>query len=361
MDNLLAHTVHAQRMMGYQVNQDLQFSKKFGPYLDFLLNNCGDPYDDGVMAHTKDVEREVLNYFYSLFSSYSDKVWGYIGTGGSEGNLWGIYNGKRKLIYPIVVYSEDAHYSVHKAINITGLRSAKVSVNRKTGSWDKEHLTEIVRTNKYEHLLFVPTWGTTFYGGYDRLDYIYQALNKVSFSAHYYIHLDGAFGAPYKAYMYPDANKLLDSVDSLSFSLHKFYGCPIPSSIILCNQESMGESLHIDYIASHDSTICGSRSGLVPLMVKDLLTREEGYKQLPNILSHLADKLAIKLNELGYNSLRYPSSNCVVFDKPSKAIQKKYAISTQGDRAHIWVMPHNDISSIDIFLKDLCNENCTNL
>src|SRR5262245_42214009 len=54
-----------------------------------LLNNIGDPCADGLAVnHTKAMEREVVSFVADLLQAPSDDRWGYVTTGGSEGNLY---------------------------------------------------------------------------------------------------------------------------------------------------------------------------------------------------------------------------------------------------------------------------------
>ena len=57
------------------------------------LNNAGDPYVHGnAKMHTKEFEKEVLEFVANLYNL--DAYWGYITSGGTEGNLFGIYMGR---------------------------------------------------------------------------------------------------------------------------------------------------------------------------------------------------------------------------------------------------------------------------
>ncbi|CAL9448563.1 Histidine decarboxylase [Actinosynnema sp. ALI-1.44] len=159
-----------EHMVGFQGNQDLGHAQQdLGRFLDFHLNNVGDPFQQGnYKPNTKAVERAVLDRYAELWRAewpYDGKnpesYWGYVLTMGStEGNLYALatardYLSGRKLIgdpggsnpqmvyvqaapparsapaarvggapaadprnayRPVAFYSEDTHYSVIKAV-----------------------------------------------------------------------------------------------------------------------------------------------------------------------------------------------------------------------------------------------------
>ncbi|MDX1370861.1 MAG: pyridoxal-dependent decarboxylase, partial [Nitrososphaeraceae archaeon] len=314
----------AKRMLGYQVNQQYSenFVNKFGPYLSLMINNCGDPSDDVALPNTKKDELNLLDKYKQILGA-DITTWGYIGAGGSEGVLWGLYNGKLNLNNPVVLYSSDAHYSVKKAINLLGLDSTVIPVNRGTGSMDLSELTKIVYHLYNRDIIVLATHGTTFYGGYDDIKSINDVLARIlSLENNYYIHVDGAFGAPYKAYI--EDYKPFIYAQSLSFSLHKLYGLPIPASVILCKEHcrKVGGEL-IEYVSSHDSTICGSRVGLAPLMANYRLHEYDWHTVCQQMRDYSENLYHIMRYKKLSNYLNlYPNSNCLVFDKPSDNLIK---------------------------------------
>lgn len=159
-----------EHMVGFQGNQDMGHAQQdLARFLDFHLNNVGDPFQQGnYMPNTKVVERAVLDRYAELWraewpydAKNPDSYWGYVLTMGStEGNLYALatardYLSGRKLIgdpggvnpqmvyvqaatpasavptardgaaptadprnayRPVAFYSEDTHYSVIKAV-----------------------------------------------------------------------------------------------------------------------------------------------------------------------------------------------------------------------------------------------------
>lgn len=143
----------ATNHLGYQCTFGNDYSIA-SRYSQVLLNNIGDPYvAGGYTINTKWMERNVLDYYASLWNAKwphddedPDTYWGYVSTmGSSEGNLYGIWNGRDYLqgkfmmtdasesvpttyyvqarptsghenaFIPVAFYSQDSHYSLAKS------------------------------------------------------------------------------------------------------------------------------------------------------------------------------------------------------------------------------------------------------
>jgi histidine decarboxylase len=107
--------------MGYPYN--LSFSvDALRPFDGFLVNNLGDPYIGSHYAsEVCELEREVVGWFERLWDCEGDEFWGSVGTSGTEGNLWAIYLGRESLPAPVLLHSDEAHYSIPKAGRILGI------------------------------------------------------------------------------------------------------------------------------------------------------------------------------------------------------------------------------------------------
>ena len=77
--------------IGFPSALDFDYTE-LAPFFGYVLNNIGDPYVDGVAGrHTKELERDVVEYFADLFHAPPDDRWGYVTTGGTEGNASGLH------------------------------------------------------------------------------------------------------------------------------------------------------------------------------------------------------------------------------------------------------------------------------
>ncbi|KAL5515364.1 hypothetical protein EMCRGX_G000522 [Ephydatia muelleri] len=151
--------------IGYQTNQAMDYAP-LRNYLDIHLNNAGDPFtENNNQTNTRWIERNVLDYFASLWNAKwphdwadPETYWGYTLTmGASEGNIHALWNARDYLqgntdhqdcghaaagresrtmladdsmqgssveselelvehsLYPIAFFSEESHYSIAKA------------------------------------------------------------------------------------------------------------------------------------------------------------------------------------------------------------------------------------------------------
>ena len=115
LDSLLRDIRSAtQRQIGYPGNQIFDYSPLL-PFLDYSLNNIGDPFhDSNYQSNTHGIEREVITRFAGLMRIDPDEAWGYVTSGGTEGNLYGLYLAREMYPNGIFYFSEETHYSVLK-------------------------------------------------------------------------------------------------------------------------------------------------------------------------------------------------------------------------------------------------------
>jgi histidine decarboxylase len=154
-----------KHFLGYQANQDIEYKTETSDFLNYHVNNIGDPFTAGNFTiNSKILERAVLDYYATLWHAKPRKeqdpqdpesYWGYIlSMGSSEGNIYGLWNARDYLAgrqlqvdpnpenlgrtnylepktdtanggtnsyTPIAFYSEDAHYSIVKFMRVLGI------------------------------------------------------------------------------------------------------------------------------------------------------------------------------------------------------------------------------------------------
>jgi histidine decarboxylase len=81
--------------IGYPPNNQFDYSELY-PLLQYPLNNIGDPFLLRGPFSTHEYEREVIKWFLKLYAKTGDG-WGYVTNGGTEGVLFGMWNGREKL------------------------------------------------------------------------------------------------------------------------------------------------------------------------------------------------------------------------------------------------------------------------
>jgi len=108
--------------MGYQCDQELEYKEALKDYLDFHVNNVGDPFQEGNLTmNSKWLERAVLDYFAALWNARwphddadPESYWCYItSTGSTEGNLYALWNARDYLSGKALHEDFDEYDSPH--------------------------------------------------------------------------------------------------------------------------------------------------------------------------------------------------------------------------------------------------------
>ena len=93
-------------LIGYPCNQNFDYSDLL-PFLSYCANNVGDPFhDSNFLSNTHEMEREVISLFADMMRLPRDDAWGYVTSGGTEGNMYGLYIGREMFPDGIVYFSQ---------------------------------------------------------------------------------------------------------------------------------------------------------------------------------------------------------------------------------------------------------------
>ncbi|ELO1556640.1 histidine decarboxylase, partial [Aeromonas hydrophila] len=132
---------HQYFNVGYPEAADFDYSQ-LHKFLQFSINNCGDWGAPGnYLLNTFEFEREVMNYFSSLFSIPPEQSWGYVTNGGTEGNMFGCYLARELFPEGTLYYSQETHYSVAKIIRLLRIKAKEIPT-QPTGEIDCDKLAE---------------------------------------------------------------------------------------------------------------------------------------------------------------------------------------------------------------------------
>ena len=134
-------------------------------------------------------------------------------------------------------------------------------------------------------------------------------------------------------------------IGSVSVSGHKFVGCPMPCGVQITRMRYMNcLSQNVEFLASRDATIMGSRNGHAPLFLWYTLNRK-GYrgfqKEVQRCLRN-AHYLKKRLREANMGVLLNELSSTVVFERPlDEAFILKWQLACQ-----VWshFQPNNKIN-----------------
>lgn len=332
------------------------------------LNNAGDPWVHGnAKMHSKEFEREALDFAARLYG-IENRYWGYITSGGTEGNLYGMYTGREyfsaKKRKPIFLYSDSSHYSLAKNAHLLGLASRTIKTGL-SGEMEYRQLTSVLNDLKKTGdsdlgIILNLNIGTTMTGAIDNLKRVNACIEASEISPkNVLIHADAAL----LGFIYPflKNRKILfeNGVTSIAISGHKFPGAIHPCGIVLVDKsvhETAFGDHWIPYVGTQDTTISGSRNGFLALNLWYIFKKKgyEGFKAEGAACIKNAKYLKRQLDAMDYpDTGLFPNQIIVTFKKPSEKIVRKYQLATQGDMAHVVVMQHITKSRIDTFCEAL--------
>jgi histidine decarboxylase len=285
--------------------------------------------------------------------------WGYITTGGSEGNLYGLFLGRERYPEAVLYTSDDSHYSVFKAARLLKIPCISIA-SQDNGEIDYAYLERELAARKPKSAIFNLNLGTTMKGAIDNIERVVDILERVQIQQTH-LHCDAALGGMLLPFIdqAPAISFQAYPIDSITVSGHKFIGSPIHFGIVLTRQAYIHKTnTKVEYLGTHDTTISGSRCGLAALFLwYAIATREQHFAEEATTCWQNARYLHDRLAAIGYEPLLNDYSTTVAFRKPSVAVCDKWQLATAGDLAHIVVMQHISQAKIDAFIQDLLRSN----
>ncbi|PWA83011.1 hypothetical protein CTI12_AA169600 [Artemisia annua] len=353
-ESLLERTKHH---LGYPFNLDLDYGA-LSQLQHFSINNLGDPFiESNYGVHSRQFEVAVLDWFARLWELEKNEYWGYVTNGGTEGNLHGILVGREVFPDGILYASRDSHYSIFKAARMYRMDCEKVNT-LVSGEIDCRDFKDKLSLHMDKPAIINVNIGTTVKGAVDDLDLIIKTLEETGLTHdRFYIHCDGAlFGLMMPFVKLAPKVSFKKPIGSVSVSGHKFIGCPMPCGVQITRLEHINVlSRNVEYIASRDATITGSRNGHTPLFLWYTLKRKghtQFEKEVQKCLRN-AHYLKDRLRSAAIGAMLNEFSNTVVFERPQdEEFTRKWQIACQGSIAHVVVMPNITIDKLDYFVNE---------
>jgi len=262
------------------------------------------------------IEVEIIRRACEL-TGYSDGF-GTFTSGGSSGNLMGLLCARQHAIQDsglngfdgskhVIFVSEEAHYSVMMAANVTGLGRQNVLKIRcdGSGSMDVEHLEEEIQfaiREGFTPLCVMATAGTTVLGAFDPISDIVRTAKKYDI----WCHVDAAWGG--MALFSAKYRHLIEGIqdsDSMCWDAHKMMGLPLTSSIFLVRDTNIlrkvcGHTSGADYLfyegedeidLGHFSLQCARRNDVLKLWLAWREIGDAGWAKLLERYLELASYL----------------------------------------------------------------------
>ncbi len=345
------------RCIGYPCNRDWDYSELYR-FLSFNANNVGDPFQGSLYRqNTHDFEREVLAKFAEFTRADPGAYWGYVTSGGTEGNMYGLYLARELHPEGIVYFSEQSHYSVPKILRLQHTRNIMIR-SQGNGEMDYDDLRETLKLHRDVPPIIFANIGTTMHGAIDDLDRIKAILAELAIPSHY-IHADAALSGMILPFVGdPQPWCFADGVDSISISGHKLIGAPLPCGVVLAREAHVDRiARSVEYVGVNDTTIGGSRSAFSPLVLWYALRRlgDGGLKEIVDRSLTSAGYAVAALRDRGIDAWRGENSITVVFPRPPEALIERWEIAPDRDIGHIITLPHVTTDAIDAFADDFAS------
>ena len=339
----------SERFLGYPCNTVFDYSPLFR-FLQFSMNNAGDPLlPSNYHLHTHSYECEVLETFQQLTQAAEGTTWGYVTSGGTEGNHYGLFLARELLPDGIVYYSQDAHYSIDKILRCLNLHSIMIR-SRADGRLDLDDLWETLRIHRDLPPIVCVTIGTTMKGAVDDIAGIQEIFRDLALS-HHYLHADAALGGMILPFIdNPPPWNFQAGIDSIAISGHKMIGSPVSCGVVLAKKHHVDRiAQSVEYIGSLDTTLSGSRNAMTPLFLWYAFHTIgiEGFKTMIQHCLTVADYAVEQLNQLNCHAWRHPYANTVVFDRSAPAVTQYWQLACHGSLSHLITMPQVTPAKVD--------------
>ena len=345
----------ASTVLGYPIRSGFDYSA-LSKYLTIPLNNIGDPFHKTTLRlDTKEFEKEVLFFFAELLNAPVDDWWGYVTSGGTEGNFYGLYLARELYKNGVIYISSDVHYSIHKILRILDVEFRRIR-SQENGEIDYSELHDALVCHQDRPAIVLANIGTTMTEAKDDVGCIKAMLKELRISDSY-IHCDAALCGAIAPFLIPRPSfDFADGADSISISGHKFIGSPLPCGLVLARKDNARKiSRSISYIDGLDATITGSRSGLAPLFFWYAIRSlgKSGLQKCVDQCLHMAAYAEQELCKLGVQAWRNPNAITVVMPEVCEWLKEKWQLATEPGRSHLVLMPHVTRQHVDKFIVDL--------
>lgn len=275
-------------------------------------NNVGIHMRDGLQrGGSRRLECEVLSQLASLL--HGSNVTGYLTSGGTEGNLYGLWVGRNRLRHNgatrILVLSCDlTHYSIAKIANILDLPVEKLRpTNRHLLPLDQLHDRIWRGTSEgWDGFIIVSTAGYYSTGLVDEIEVLSRMLGDLSVergTPFIHHHVDAAYGGFVLPFSNPSESFDFrnEHVHSLSLDAHKMGLLPYSCGIVFCRSELVTSvASWASMVGVTDETVAGSRPGAAAAALWAVVNSlgYDGYRRLIERCIEKRDRLAEGISEI---------------------------------------------------------------
>jgi tyrosine decarboxylase/aspartate 1-decarboxylase len=327
-------------------------------------------------AGTQEIEKELIKLIAEdILLGEADAHDGYVAAGGTEANLQAIwvYRNLYMKEYGVqpdqmrLLFSADAHYSMHKASNLMCIPHCVIPVDSETRATNLAALKTQLESLKAEgihHIIYVANMMTTMFGSVDDLSAITNILKETEMT--FKVHVDGAYGG----FVYPFISKKFEhtfknpDVSSITLDAHKMVQAPYGTGIFLCckNLIEYVETGAAQYVQGHDYTLSGSRSGANAIAVWMILQTygPHGWHEKIHLLSYRSNWLASHLDDMKIQYFRADNANIITIKAAfvGEEIAAKHGLVPDSHDGNpqwykVVVMDHVTVDAMEPLILDL--------
>ncbi len=253
IEGLKKYAVHSPHPKYFGLfNPRASFLSSIADYITAVLNPQIAAWSNA--AYAVEIEQFLLTEFGQKFGYTANTIDGTFCTGGAESNLTAVLcalnnhfpnfdvEGVRGIAKrPIIYCSGESHHSIAKAAKVTGLGVNSV-VTIPVGAdlrMDISLLKQQIEADilaEHQPFMVVGTAGTTGAGAIDNL----TEIGKISKAHQLWFHVDAAYGgavtisADYRKWI-----KGVETSDSITLDIHKWFSVPMGTSIFLTSNKNI--------------------------------------------------------------------------------------------------------------------------
>lgn len=246
----------------------------------FNPNNLGNWSEDSPFHLSGKLEQKVIEQIKNVLTSKNENLGGYITSGGTEANIFMMWLGKKKMKKKyktekiVVLKTSLTHYSINKAADINELDIKNVSLSSKTWGMDPEYLEKEIQKNykNGKRGFIIPlTMGYTITGSDDPVKKINDVLVKIKKQTkdiEFFCWIDAAFSGIINLFSKKSFDPFFyKNINGYITDFHKFPAFPYPSGVVIYRKNLIKNiQKKVAYIGMNDTTVLGSRSGIMSIM-----------------------------------------------------------------------------------------------
>jgi tyrosine decarboxylase/aspartate 1-decarboxylase len=323
----------------------------------FLETNLGDP---GLFKGTREIEKRYIYFIQNLLNAPPSAT-GQTVSGGTEGNITGMWVAKLLSQNQEIIIPASAHFSFQKIATLMDMKLKPIPLNTEF----QMDVSQIRKKISSQTAAVIGIAGSTELGVIDPI----EEIGEICKDEHIHFHVDAAFGGfiipflPKLGYPLKKFDFTVDGVSSISIDAHKMGVSAIPLGTVILREKEWIEEISVQSSCTNSakqSGILGTRSG-GPIAAGYAVTRILGLDGYQKIVKNCMDTTfyaSEQIKNIGLSLAREPELNvlCIRLKKPQKVVtmleQKGWKVNLIDHLSSIRIvcMPQIEKEHIDEFI-----------